>query len=331
MRLVQFMAEDEERRVGIVEGDGKLLRVLDDSESTYRLALEAIADGRGIEALAVQRAGNIAVDYDRVVEDKRLLPPIDHPEPARCLVAGTGLTHLGSAGARDKMHVKPHGDDGKLTDSMKIFHMGLEGGKPPAGEIGVQPEWFYKGDGGSIVAPELPLTMPAFALAGGEEAEIVGLYVVDGGGAPWRVGFALGNEFSDHVTERQNYLYLAHSKLRSCSMGPELLLGDLPQDVRGASRIIRDGKILWEDEFLSGEANMSHSIRNLEHYHFRYEMFRRPYDVHCYFFGAAVLSYAAGVTTKPGDVFEIEAPIFGRPLRNPLERAQHRPVEIGVL
>jgi hypothetical protein len=45
-------------------------------------------------------------------------------------------------------------------------------------------------------------------------------------------------------------------------------------------------------------------------------MFRRPGDLHAYFFGAAVLSYAAGVKTVPGDEFEIEAREFGKPLRN---------------
>jgi len=90
----------------------------------------------------------------------------------------------------------------------------------------------------------------------------------------------------------------------------------LPNDIRGKSRIIRDGKVIWEEDVLSGEGNMSHSIANLEHYHFRYDMFRRPGDLHAYFFGAAVLSYAAGVKTAPGDEFEIEAAVFGKPLRN---------------
>lgn len=37
---------------------------------------------------------------------------------------------------------------GTTTDSMRMFLLGLKGGKPADGEIGVQPEWFYKGDGG---------------------------------------------------------------------------------------------------------------------------------------------------------------------------------------
>ena len=64
---------------------------------------------------------------------------------------------------------------------------------------------------------------PSFALDGGEEPEIAGIYVIGDDGAPFRVGFALSNEFSDHVTERVNYLYLAHSKLRPASFGPEIL------------------------------------------------------------------------------------------------------------
>ena len=68
---------------------------------------------------------------------------------------------------------------------------------------------------------------------------------------------------------------------------------------------------------------MSHSIANLEHHHFKYALFRQPGDVHVHFFGTATLSFADGITTEQGDVFEIEAPDFGLPLRNPLGRSRH--------
>jgi len=226
------------------------------------------------------------------------------------------LDHLGSAQARDSMHAKL--SSGDLTDSMKMFKLGLEGGKPAPGEVGVAPEWFYKGDGSWLVAPGHPLTLPSFALDGGEEPELVGLYVIAPSGAVLRIGFALGNEFSDHVLERQNYLYLAHSKLRTSSFGPELLLGDPPATITGMSRLLRNGEEIWRGEFLTGEANMTHTLANIEHHHFKYEGFRRPGDVHCHFFGTATLSFAAGIQTQLGDVFEISAPGFGRALRNPL-------------
>jgi len=202
-----------------------------------------------------------------------------------------------------------------------MFLMGVEGGKPAPGATGVQPEWFYKGDGSTLVGTGDPLTSPAFALDAGEEPEIAGIYLIDRDGMPVRLGFALGNEFSDHVTERGNYLWLAHSKLRHAAIGPELRLGELPQDVRGTSRILRDGSVLWEKPFLSGEANMSHSLANLEHHHFKYGLFRRSGDVHVHFFGTATASFADGVVTKEGDVFELEADAFRLPLRNPLQVA----------
>ena len=204
---------------------------------------------------------------------------------------------------------------------MKMFRMGIEGGKPEAGRVGVQPEWFYKGTGTQAIAPGEPLLSPAFALDGGEEPEIAGFYLIDAEGRPRRVGFTLSNEFSDHVTERINYLFLAHSKLRPASFGPELLVGDLPADIRGTSRVIRDGVAIFEQPFLSGESNMSHTIANLEHHHFKYDLFRQPGDLHVHMFGTATLSFAAGIRAEPGDVFEIAAPDFGLPLRNPLALA----------
>ncbi|SDA61334.1 AraD1 family protein [Mesorhizobium qingshengii] len=316
MRLVQYRMPDGSRRVGRVSDDGNHLRPLEETSSVLELAEAAIAGGASIASLVEKRTGAAAIDYDELLRDGRVLAPVDHPEPARFLVTGTGLTHTGSAAARDKMHVLTHGEDAEESDSLKIFRMGLEGGKPAAGQIGIQPEWFFKGVGTCVVPPGAPLPMPAFARAGAEEAEIVGLYLNGPDGRPYRIGYALGNEYSDHVTEAENYLYLAHSKLRSCSIGPELLIGDLPDEVRGHSRILRDGAVIWEQEFLSGEAHMSHSIANLEHFHFRYPMHRRAGDLHAYFFGAAVMSYASGIKTASGDEYEIQAQTFGKPLRN---------------
>ena len=173
--------------------------------------------------------------------------------------------------------------------------------------------------------------MPAFAEDGGEEPELAGVYLIGPDGTPFRLGLCLANEFSDHVTERHNYLWLAHSKLRQAALGPELLVGAVPDHVEGATRIRRGGAVLWEQPFLSGEANMSHSIANLEHHHFKYAQFRRPGDVHVHFFGTATLSFSDGVRTEAGDVFEIEARPFALPLRNPLARAAEAAVTVRAL
>lgn len=322
MRIVQFRGRDEARRIGIVSPDGNALEIVRGASRLYDLAQEALRTGVRLEALIASRASGRSESYDEAIAEKRLLLPFDHPDPYHLLVTGTGLSHLGSAAARDAMHAKIQKDESELTDSMKMFKWGVEGGKPAAGAIGVAPEWFYKGDGRWAVAPEHPLELPPYALDGGEEVEVVGVYLVAAGGQVARVGFTLGNEYSDHVMERQNYLYLAHSKLRQCSYGPEILLGDLPRSVSGHARLLRGDAVLWEDDWLSGEDNMCHAIANLEHHHFKYQEFRNPGDVHVHFYGAATGSFTKKIETRVGDVFEISAPAFGRPLRNPLGRAR---------
>jgi hypothetical protein len=323
LRLVQFTDRSGARRVAAPEGVN-ILRVLAGVSRTYDLALAAARSNSSLESLASTKIGAESVSYQEVVNEKRLLPPLDHPDLYRCLITGTGLSHLGSAAARDSMHVKLQKDESELTDSMKMFKWGMEGGKPAAGKIGTAPEWFYKGDGRCVVAPEQELELPAYALDGGEEVEIVGLYIVGDRGEILRVGFALGNEYADHVMERQNYLYLAHSKLRQCSFGPELLIGALPASVSGRARLVRDGKELWAEDWLSGEANMCHSIGNLEHHHFKYRDFRQPGDMHVHFFGAATGSFTKKIETRIGDIFEIHSEQFGRPLRNPLGAAREQ-------
>ena len=312
MRLVQFESSNGERRVGVVEGSQ--LREVRSARSVRELALAAIEAGVGLEQQVNSHGLGDSHDYANLLADLKVLPPLDHPDPAHMLISGTGLTHLGSASARDKMHQA--GDETALTDTMRIFKWGVEGGKPAAGQAGVQPEWFYKGDGSTVVRPGAAFPVPPFAEDAGEEPEIGGLYVIGPDSKPYRVGFAVGNEFSDHIMERKNYLYLAHSKLRSCSYGPEVRVGELPQHLAGTSRILRNGEEIWRNEFLSGEANMCHSLENLEYLHFKYRLFLKPGDVHIHFFGTATLSFADGIRTQAGDVFEISQAEFGAPLVN---------------
>ncbi len=311
---------------------GSAGRIVKGVASVYDLALAAAETATTLAEKVKKQGLGEQIDLEQAYAAGDMLSPINHRNTANLHLTGTGLTHLGSAATRDAMHKNlAEKDQQTLTDSMKIFRMGLEGGKPKPGEVGVQPEWFYKGNGATATAPGAPLLSPAFALDGGEEPEVAGIYVIGKDGTPFRVGFALSNEFSDHVTERINYLYLAHSKLRPASFGPEIRVGPPPADIRGISRIKRQGKVIWEKPFLSGEANMSHSFDNLEHHHFKYELFRQPGDVHVHMFGTATLSFADGIKAEEGDVFEIDCADFGLPLRNPLKIAKEGAGTIHVL
>lgn len=329
LSFVQYRSDADTRGVAAVVDDEAPRRV-GGIDSVYSLAKMAAERSISIAGAIAELKLLEIVDIDAAAKHGRLLAPIDHPDTAHLHITGTGLTHLGSAEGRDAMH-RAAADPTHQTDSMRMFLMGVEGGKPEQGKIGVQPEWFYKGDGDSVVGTGAPLVSPAFAQDAGEEPEIAGIYFIGPDSMPLRLGFCLANEFSDHVTERANYLWLAHSKLRPIALGPELLTGPLPENVEGMVRIRRGRVVIWEKPFLSGEANMSHSIANLEHHHFKYESFRRPGDVHIHVFGTATLSFSDGVKTEAGDVFEIEAAPFRWPLWNELRQGPPVSVEIRAL
>jgi hypothetical protein len=319
-RLVQLQ-NGNERRVALVEEPRlRLLRV----ESVYELAQDAIGRNESLAAIVTQAAGDETIDYDPVYTGTggwKLLTPIDHPRgPHCCLVSGTGLTHLGSARNRQSMHAAA--TDANETDSMQMFRWGVEGGRPAQGQIGAAPEWFYKGNGTVLRAHGEALVVPAYALDGGEEAEVAGVYVVDGDGRPRRIGMAVGNEFSDHRFEKLNYLNLAGSKLRNCSLGPELVVDSSFDSVSGEVSIERGGKPVWSKQIGTGEAEMCHSLANIEHHHFKFEGHRRPGDVHVHYFGACALSFGDGVELEDGDVMVVRFEGFGRALRNALRAAK---------
>jgi hypothetical protein len=318
VHLVQIARGDQPRVAVVREPQLLLLREV---ESVLALARRALAEGRTLTAVAEGLVSAETLQYDDVYEGGsawRLLAPIDCPgAPQRVLVSGTGLTHLGSARDRQAMHVAPTAqEEAQMTDSMRMFEWGRQHGRPPEGSVGIAPEWFYKGDGSMMRGPLAALEIPGYAEDGGEEAEIAAIYMIADDGTPWRIGMAAGNEFSDHVFERRNYLNLAGSKLRTCSIGPELVVGAAFSDVAGRVRILRGGDVLWEKAIRTGEENMCHSLANLEHHHFKFAAHRQPGSVHVHFVGADCLSFGESVRLQSGDVTEVQFEKFGRALRN---------------
>jgi hypothetical protein len=330
-RLIQIK-KDDVRRVALV--DEPNVRLLKDCHSIYELAQIAFDSGKELGELAQSKVQheNDSIEYNILYSgdsEWRLLPPIDQPEdPARCLLSGTGLTHIGSARDRQSMHANA-GE--QVTDSMKIYRWGVEGGRPEPGCIGISPEWFHKGTGSALRAHGEPLEIPPYAEDGGEEAEIAGIYEISRDGHPFRIGMAVGNEFSDHQFEKKNYLYLAASKLRTCALGPELVVDYEFGSVPVTATIFRDGNTLWSKTFRTGEREMCHSLQNIEHHHFKFEAHRRPGDVHVHFFGTDCLSFGDQIRLKDGDVMQIFAQGYGRPLRNPARVDRSKDTFIRVI
>src|SRR5205807_3580347 len=141
---------------GFVEGDR--LRLLLGVASACQLAQAALSERRSLADCAAARADVETLEYGpihRGESEWRLLPSFDHPEePARCLVTGTGLTHKKSVATRQAMHTQTNAP---ISDSMKMYQIGVEGGRPARGKIGGAPEWFYKGCGTILRAHGEPL------------------------------------------------------------------------------------------------------------------------------------------------------------------------------
>ncbi len=313
------------------------LRCLAGVTSVYELAQQCVREAKSMETAVLALATGETLSYDDVYEGRAawwLMTPIDVPgSPSKLQVAGTGLTHLGSAKERQVMHLaeKPKAAGATVvTDSMQMFQWGVEQGRPADGSIGIAPEWFYKGDGSIVRAPFEALEIPGHAEDGGEEAEVAGVYLISDDGAPYRIGMAIGNEFSDHKFERRNYLNLAGSKLRMCSLGPELVIGADFSDVPGEVRIERAGATIWERKIATGEENMCHNLANLEHHHFKFDVHRQPESVHVHYFGAAALSFGDGIVLQDGDWSEVHFEGFGRPLRNVIREAAKIDTPVSV-
>jgi hypothetical protein len=320
-RIVQLVNSQHQRRVALVQEP--LLQVLLDTASVYQLALDAINANKKIKEVIDERLSGEMLDYTSIYNGKNdwtLLPSFDHPGgPLGCIISGTGLTHKNSALNRQMMH---RSADDKPTDSILMYQWGIEGGFPPKGNIGIQPEWFYKGNGSMLKAHGQGLEVPSFGNDGGEEPEVAGIYIIDGHGRPWRIGFTTANEFSDHIMEKKNYLYLAPSKLRNCSIGPELVIDELFLHLSGTVKILRNDEIIWSADIQTGQQQMAHSLENLEYHHFKYPAHRIPFQAHVHFFGADAFSFGSQVKLEEGDVMEIRWASMGRALQNPLKISQ---------
>src|SRR5262245_27458740 len=104
MRLIQLTGPAG-RRLAIV--DDEQLRLLGSHRSVHALATEALATSLGLAQAAERDLSSDSLDYPEIysgTSNWRILPSVDHPlEPARCMVSGTGLSHIRSATSRQAM------------------------------------------------------------------------------------------------------------------------------------------------------------------------------------------------------------------------------------
>ena len=130
MNVIQYVDKCKQNRVGLVESKERIIPLQSDM-NVYQMAIHCIKNGQKLEKFIADCGQDEPISYSEIVENGRLLPPI-MLEPKDIVLSGTGLTHLGSGEARNNMHTKANANEA-LTDSIKMFNMGLEGGKPKKG------------------------------------------------------------------------------------------------------------------------------------------------------------------------------------------------------
>ena len=330
MNVVQYIDHTGHRRVGQVSADGDVHAVAN-FERVYHLVSQAVAANASVASLLVFDDIAVVEPIDKLEIEGRLLPPVDHPDPHRQWVTGTGFSHIRAELQIDEL-AKLDASTEPMTESVRLKHAALRDGRSRGDEPGLLNEFFIKGTGLSIVPPGGTLVAPAFCRGYSEESEIAGIYYIDAVGQPVRLGFVLGNEFADCETEKRNAYYLQHSKIMPSAIGPELRLGSLPSSLIAHPRILRKGKAVLEYEFYTGEDNMVFDLATIEHHYFKHAMFRVPGDLHVHYLGTGARpGRYLGAEYQDGDVIEIGAPSFGRPLRVTLRddanTTQHVPMQ----
>ncbi len=288
---MQIIHPEYGRRVALVNNlvNNDELHLLATYRTAYAFAMAAIETGQKLRDLLSTDLSGIVLDYREIHALRsgwRFLPSFDHPEhTACCLVSGCANAH------------------------------GVVSGSSPAA-----PPWFTKGNGMHLRAHGEPLTIPAFALSGAEEAELAAVYLIGPDGVPRRVGLTPGNEFADPAMAAGDARLLSRAKLRTCAIGPELALDAEFEDVGGSVAVERGGEPIWSKEVRTGEKHTAFRLEEIERHHFEFDAHRIPGDAHIHFLGGSVSSFGDGVVLEEGDEVVIQWEGFGRPLRNPIER-----------
>ena len=166
---------------------------------------------------------------------------------------------------------------GALTDSMRMYLAGVEGGRPRRARSACSPSGFTRGPARSCGPTASRSSSRRSPTTAGEEPEVAACYVVDDAGhAVAQSASPPGNEFADHVMEKKNYLYLAHSKLRECAIGPELALDEPIFAASPGTVTIRRERRAGVDacRFARARRRWPTSLANLEHHHFKYAAHR---------------------------------------------------------
>lgn len=319
MNVVQFIWHDQQY-IGNISPNRRI-RLFNKPYSFLDVVKMALKKEQTLSQYIAENLSNVYLDIVDIASPSFTFKAISHRHPMSTWVGGTGLTHKNRAVIRKHMENLDAKNE-SLSDSEKIYMAGVHDGKKQLSQEGARPEWFFKGHAEQIVTSGEPLPIPSHDIGGGEEAELVGVYYVDENKHIHRLGFCLGNEFSDHTLERENHFYISQCKLRAFALSSEIMIGELPTNVQLTSCIYRDEQLLWQAQIATGQDNMIHSYGNIESHVFRHAQFLTPDTLYYHFMGTSHISYVDGVCMQNNDIVKIESDYFMFPLINQIKKHQ---------
>lgn len=317
MNIVQFVWHERQYIGDILPN--RRIRLFNKPCSLLDVVKASLKKDQPLSQYIADNLSNTYLDIVDMASPAFTFKAISHHHPMSTWVGGTGLTHKNRAAIRKHMEGRDARNEA-LSDSEKIYMAGVHDGKKQLSKEGARPEWFFKGHAEQIVTSGEVLPIPSHDIGGGEEAELVGVYYIDEHKHAHRLGFCLGNEFSDHTLERENHFYISQCKLRSFAVGSELMIGELPLSVQLTSSIYRDEKLFWHAEIATGQENMIHSYDNIESHVFRHAQFMMPDTLYYHFMGTSYISYIDGITMEDKDIVKIESECFKFPLINQINK-----------
>lgn len=241
MRVVRFREQDTIR-----------LAVLTDDDRIYPTPhagfVEFVAHSRQRGLSPLRYAEQIVASgqaLGRTLEALELAVPVEAQE-----VWAAGVTYARSKEARN------YEATGGRMDAVTFYDKVYDAARP---------EIFFKSTGARLVAPNGDVCIRSDSRWQVPEPEL-GL-VLGGDGEIW--GYTIGNDMSCRDIEGENPLYLPQAKVwrRSCSIGPAIRLAEAvadPYDLRIATRIIRNGDLVFEGSASTGQ--LKRKFTELVHY-----------------------------------------------------------------
>lgn len=262
--------------VAIREAEDRKLSLVKDYDNSYLMFLDFINSNKVWSQFKIEKLFGLEVLNVADNQSSQIgIPALPH-DFCHCMVSSFGHTY--SAG----------NDSGSALRSL---------------------DWFFKGNGSSLITSGQPLVSPNYAFSGGIEVEHACVYIIDRDRHPHYVGYTLANDFSDPLLRHTIPSLANMSKLRVTVLGGELVMDKIPQSSQIKVQVFRGSEVVWNKNGLIGQKHMSYQIDELEDLLFQHKDLCIPGFVHYVLVGAALSSDKECVKLCSGDLIKINSEI----------------------